>query len=82
MRFSHRNFGTSSARSALIPTSNKLMLDYSKRKYMKSLATQKPPEVYEEVNKFIRVSYSKALVFSQVVIFLVTINVEEVKVAN
>ena len=45
-------------------SSNKLILDRSKRKYMKSLASYKPPEVYKEVNKFIRVSYSKPLIFN------------------
>ena len=45
-------------------SSNKLILDRSKRKYMKSLASYKPPEVYEEVNKFIRVSHSKPLIFN------------------
>ena len=45
---------------------------------MKSLATQKPLEVYKEINKFIRVSYSKMLVFSQVVVSLITINIDEI----
>ena len=49
---------------------------------MKSLTTQKPPEVYEEVNKFIRIPYPKTLVFSQIVLLLVTINKEQVKVVN
>ena len=34
-------------------SSNKLILDRLKRKHMKSLASYKPLEVYEEVNKFI-----------------------------
>ena len=34
-------------------SSNKLILDRSKRKYMKSLASHKLPEVHEEVDKFV-----------------------------
>ena len=45
---------------------------------MKSLATQKPPEVHEEVNKFIWVSYSKMLVFNQVVVSLITVDIDEI----
>ena len=45
-------------------SANKLILDCLKRKYMKSLASYKPLDIYKEVNKFIRVSYSKSLIFN------------------
>ena len=45
-------------------SSNKLILDCSKRKYMKSLASYKLLKVYEKVDKLIRIPYPKTLVFS------------------
>ena len=63
-------------------SSNKLILDRSKWKYIKFLASYIPPKVFEKVDKLIQVFYSKTFEFRQVVIILITINVEEIKVAN
>ena len=45
-------------------SSNKLILDRSKWKYMKFLASYKPPKVHEKVDKLVWISYSKTLEFS------------------